>query len=78
MIVGRRVERKLCGVHNQGKAQDMLSLTMLTGKTVIVKHIDKNDCTEHYQIVKRIEKSKMKGLSISCNIVIEICSTLKY
>jgi hypothetical protein len=51
---------------------------MLAGKTVIVKRIDEDDCTEHYQIIKRVEKSKTKGLSISCNIVIEICSTVKY
>jgi len=55
-----------------------MSLTMLAGKTVIVTRIDEADCTEHYQIFKRVEKSKTKGLSISCNIVIEICSTVKY
>jgi hypothetical protein len=51
---------------------------MLAGETVIVKRIEKDDCTEHYQNIKRVEKSKTKGLSISCNIVIEICSTVKY
>ena len=51
---------------------------MLAGKTVIVKGIDEDDCTEHYQIITRVEKSKTKGLSISYNIVIEICSTVKY
>jgi len=55
-----------------------MPLTMLTGKTVIAKCIDEDDYTEHYQIIMRVEKSTTKGLSISCNIVIEICSTVKY
>jgi len=56
----------------------MMSLTILAGKTVILKCIDEDDCTEHYQIIKRVEKSKTKVLSISCNIVIVICSIVKY
>jgi hypothetical protein len=55
-----------------------MSLTMPAGKTVIVKCTDDDDCTEHYQNIKPVEKSKTKGLSISCNIVIEICSIVKY
>jgi len=58
--------------------EPLLTLAMLAGKTVIVKRLDKNDCTEHYQIIMWVDKSKMKGLSISCNIVIETCSTVKY
>jgi len=55
-----------------------MSLTMLAGKTVIVKRINEDDCTEHYHIIMQVEKSKTKGLSISYNIVIEICRTVKY
>jgi len=51
---------------------------MLADSTVIVKRIDEDDCTEHAKMIKQVEQSKTKGLSISCNIVIEICSTVKY
>jgi hypothetical protein len=55
-----------------------MSLSMHDGKTVTVKSIDEDDCTEHNQIINLVEMSKMKAVSIPCNIVIEICSTVKY
>jgi len=42
----------------------MLSFTMLGGNTVIIKRLVEDDCTEHYNIIKWIEKSNTKGLSI--------------
>jgi len=56
----------------------MMSFAMLACRTVLAKRIDEDDCTEYYQIINLVEKLKTQGISISCNIVIEIYSTVKY
>jgi len=55
-----------------------MSCAMLAGEIVISNRIHGEDCIEHYKIIKRVEQLKMKALSISCNIDIGICSTVKY
>jgi hypothetical protein len=55
-----------------------MALVMLAAEAVIEHCICDNDYTAPYQIIKSVEKSIIKGLSISGKIVLEKYSAVKY